>query len=334
MAEQSDVLLKTESLCVDYWTDAGRVRAVDKVSFELHRGEVLGLAGESGSGKSTLAKALMRILGPPGVITGGHIWFEDRDVTEMNEEALRAFRWQQVSMVFQSAMNALNPVSTVGDQIVDTIQAHKPSTSRQAGLERARELLELVGIAPDRVSSYPHQLSGGMRQRVVIAVALALNPTLLIMDEPTTALDVVVQKEILQRIATLKDELGFSILFITHDLPLMLQFCDRVGVLYGGRMAELGPAGGLKNAPRHPYTEGLMNAFPSIDGPKENLKVLKGASLSLLAPPSGCRFHPRCPYATDICSQEHPALTRLSARHEVACHHKLNPTLATGLGRP
>lgn len=323
MAEPSDVLLKLDALCVDYWTDAGRVRAVDQVSFELRRGEVLGLAGESGSGKSTLAKALMRILGPPGVITGGHVWFEGQDVTEMNEEALRAFRWQKVSMVFQSAMNALNPVATVGDQILDTLQAHQPGTSRVDGLARARELLTLVGIAPDRIASYPHQLSGGMRQRVVIAIALALNPTLLIMDEPTTALDVVVQKEILQRIATLKDDLGFSILFITHDLPLMLQLCDRVGVLYAGRMAELGPASDLKDAPSHPYTEGLMNAFPTIDGPKEDLQVLRGASPSLLDPPSGCRFHPRCPYATEVCDQSHPPLSRLSPRHEVACHHQL-----------
>jgi peptide/nickel transport system ATP-binding protein len=316
-----DVLLEIEDLCVEYWTDSAKLRAVDRVSFSLRSGEILGLAGESGSGKSTLAQSILRILNPPGVITGGRLLFQGTDILDMNEETLRSFRWRKVSMVFQSAMNALNPVMTVGDQIADTLDAHadKP-LARTAAESKARELLSLVGIDPGRLRSYPHQLSGGMRQRVVIAIALALSPEVLILDEPTTALDVVVQKEILQEIISLQKTLGFAVLFITHDLPLMLQVCDRVGILYGGRLAEIGPAATLKTAAQHPYTQGLMTAFPSLRGERSGLSGIDGPPLNLAALPSGCRFHPRCPKVIEACGKFQPVETACGDGHHATCH--------------
>jgi len=299
-------------LCVEYVTPTGPVRAVDRVSFEIGRGQVFGLAGESGSGKSTAAMAAMRLLQPPAVITGGEVHYEGRDVLAMGEDELRAFRWKEIALVFQSAMNALNPVLTVGAQIADVIERHENVSSAQA-LERAAELLALVGIESSRLRSYPHQLSGGMRQRVVIAIALALNPPLLFMDEPTTALDVVVQKEILQQIAELKERLGFSILFITHDLSLMLEFCDTVGILYAGRLCEVAPAKELFANPQHPYTRGLMRSFPELHGPKQRIEGIPGSPPDMRSPPSGCRFHPRCSVAIPVCDQEQPQLITLAA---------------------
>lgn len=330
-------LLTVENLCVDYLTPTGPVRAVDRVSFTIGHGEVFGLAGESGSGKSTAAMAAMRLLQPPAVISGGQVFFEDRDVLAMDEAELRAFRWKKIALVFQSAMNALNPVLTVGAQIADVIVAHEKVSQAQA-MERAAELLKLVGIESSRLRSYPHQLSGGMRQRVVIAIALALNPPLLFMDEPTTALDVVVQKEILQQIAELQQRLGFSILFITHDLSLMLEFCDTVGVLYAGRLCEVAPAKQLFTAPQHPYTRGLMRSFPEVHGPKQRIEGIGGSPPDMRAPPSGCRFHPRCAEMVELCRREQPLLMPRSERavaiavgaegeaaapspsHLVACH--------------
>jgi peptide/nickel transport system ATP-binding protein len=314
-------LLEVEDLCVEYWTDSAKLRAVDRVSFSLRPGETLGLAGESGSGKSTLAQSILRILNPPGVITGGRLLYKGADILEMDEEALRHFRWREVSMVFQSAMNALNPVMTIGDQIADTLAAHaKEPLSRTATESKARELLSRVGIDPDRIRSYPHQLSGGMRQRVVIAIALALSPKLIILDEPTTALDVVVQREILQEILSLQKSLGFAVLFITHDLPLMLQVCDRVGILYGGRLAEIGPAEILKNRAQHPYTQGLMTAFPSLHGRHNDLSGIDGPPLNLATLPSGCRFHPRCPKVMEACSKFQPDEIRCGDGHRARCH--------------
>lgn len=318
MSEQP--LLSVRDLSVEYWSAAGEARAVDRVSFDLRRGEILGMAGESGSGKSTLALSVMRMLGPPAVITGGQVLFDGQDVLEMSEEQLRRWRWAKVSMVFQSAMNALNPVLTIFDQIADTLYAHRDDISPEKARSEAVRLVELVGIDPDRLDAYPHMLSGGMRQRVAIAIALALSPPLLIMDEPTTALDVVVQHEILQRITELRDTFGFSILFITHDLPLMLQFCDRIGILYGGRLAELGPSEQLHEHARHPYTHGLMHAMPDVITGDEELHGIPGAPPSLLDPPPGCRFAPRCASAIAACSQTQPPLTEVGAGHVAACH--------------
>ncbi len=312
-------LLEIDDLQVQYITGRGPVRAVDHVSFAIRPGEVFGLAGESGSGKSTIAHALLRTLHPPALITGGRALFNGDDIFELDDEGIEHFRWSQISMVFQSAMNSLNPVMTIGDQITDVIQSHLKLTPKEA-TDRAKQLLDLVGIDPKRIDDYPHQLSGGMRQRVVIAIALALNPPLMIMDEPTTALDVVVQKEIMRQIEQLKEKMGFSILFITHDLSLMVEFSDRIAVMYAGEIVELAPAHELFENPLHPYTQGLMNSFPALSGPKVKLSGIPGAPPDLITPPSGCRFHPRCSKRLAHCDKAVPHLREVTPGHFVACH--------------
>ena len=318
-AKQMKALLDIQGLQVDYMTPGGPVRAANGVSFAVKPGEVFGLAGESGCGKSTVAHAILRILRPPAVITGGHVYFEGDDVLDMTPEQLQAFRWQGASMVFQSALNALNPVLKVKDQIGDVIVKHK-KVSRSAAYKRAGELLELVGIEHGRIEAFPHELSGGMRQRVVIAMALALEPPLMIMDEPTTALDVVVAKDIMQRIEQLKEEMGFSILFITHDLSLMVEFSDRIGIMYAGNIVELAPAKELFNNPLHPYTQGLLGSFPALTGEKKKITGIPGTPPNLLHPPTGCRFHPRCPKVMSHCAQLVPQLQEAAPGHWVACH--------------
>jgi peptide/nickel transport system ATP-binding protein len=315
----SEPLLSIRDFCVDYITESGPVRAVDRVTLEVAPGEILGIAGESGSGKSTLAQALMRILPPPAVISGGYVRFEGRDLLALTESELRTLRWERISMVFQSAMDSLNPVITVGEQIVDTLQAHRSMSGHDARA-RAEELLDMVGIPRDRLGGYAHQLSGGMRQRVGIAIALALAPSLVILDEPTTALDVIVEREILQRIRALQREQGFAVLFITHDLGRMLQVSDRVAVFYAARAVEVGPAEGIARDPRHPYTQGLLRAFPSARRTTEAPTSIPGAPPSLMDPPPGCRFHPRCPLAVDRCRTEEPELRRLAEGRFAACH--------------
>jgi len=266
-------LLEIQDLSVEYVTEARTVRAVDRVSFSIAEREVFGLAGESGCGKSTIANAILRLLRDPAVISGGSVRFAGTDVLALDAEQLREFRWRQVAMVFQSAMNSLNPVMTVGDQIVDIFTTHD-GVSKKTALARAGDLLDLVGIPRDRLRSYPHQLSGGMRQRVVIAMATALRPPLLIMDEPTTALDVVVQQEIMAQIKDLQRELGFAILFITHDMSLMVELSDRMAVMYAGRFVETARSGEIFDTPEHPYTRALMNAFPPMSGPRRRLQGL------------------------------------------------------------
>jgi peptide/nickel transport system ATP-binding protein len=312
-------LLDVRDLRVEYLTPKGPVRAVDGVSFAIQPGEVVGLAGESGSGKSTIAHAITRILHPPAVITGGEVRFRDRDVLAMGDAELSNFRWREVSMVFQSAMNALNPVMTIGEQIADTILAHE-EVPRKEARERAAALLDVVGIDSRRLDAYPHQLSGGMRQRAVIAIALALNPPLMIMDEPTTALDVVVQQEILLQIEELKQQFGFSILFITHDLSLLIEFSDRIAIMYAGQIVELAPAQDIFAAPQHPYTQGLMNSFPALTGPRQRLTGIPGSPPDMLHPPSGCRFHPRCSLVRPMHTRVVPALRETQPGHFVACH--------------
>jgi peptide/nickel transport system ATP-binding protein len=325
---EKTALLTVRDLQVEYRTSYKTVRAVDHVSFEIHKNEVLGLAGESGCGKSTAAHAVTRILKPPAYITGGEIVFnsegsnkgQPRDILRMTDAELRDFRWQHLSIVFQSAMNALNPVLTVGTQIIDAIQAHT-NMPKQKAWKRAEELLDVVGIDPKRITSYPHQLSGGMRQRVVIAIALALNPELVVLDEPTTALDVVVQKEIMQEIQRLKKQFGFSVLFITHDLSLLVEFSDRIAIMYAGQIVETAPSAEIFATPKHPYTQRLMNSFPTITGPRRELTGIPGAPPDLSAPPQGCRFAPRCPVKIEgVCDVIPPELIESAPNHKAACH--------------
>jgi peptide/nickel transport system ATP-binding protein len=339
--QPEQTVLDIRNLHVEYMTDRGPVRAVENVSFNIQPGEVFGLAGESGCGKSTIAHTILRVLRPPAVITGGQILYKGVDVLKMDDMSLEeyrtkilatpdrkeiapsadiieTFRWAEVSMVFQSAMNSLNPVIKVVDQLTDVLMKHEKLNSRQAR-ERAGELMDIVNIDKRRLDAYPHELSGGMRQRVVIAIALALKPSLMVMDEPTTALDVVVQKDILQQIEQLKKDLGFSILFITHDLSLMVEFSDRIGIMYAGEIVELAPAKEILTRPLHPYTQGLLSSFPSITGPKAKLMGIPGAPPNLLAPPKGCRFHPRCQYWDGVETDASPALEEVSPGHWVAC---------------
>ncbi len=319
-APANEPLIQIQELNVEYRTLRGAVRAVENVSFDLYPNEVFGLAGESGCGKTTVANAITRLLKPPAYITGGRIMFRNIDILQMSPDELRNFRWDQLSIVFQSAMNALNPVLTIGNQIIDAMQAHQ-SISYEQARGHAKQLLRTVGIDVQRVDSYPHQLSGGMRQRAVIAIALALNPELIIMDEPTTALDVVVQKQILQEIKDLRDQFGFSILFITHDLSLLVEISDRIGIMYAGKFVEAGPSQDIFSDPKHPYTDRLMNSFPTVHGPRRELLGIPGAPPDLIDPPAGCRFHPRCELAIDgECDQIIPPLIRIGEERDVACH--------------
>jgi peptide/nickel transport system ATP-binding protein len=325
-ATRAPAVLELRKLAVEYRLGDRVARAVDGVDLEIAAGEIVGLAGESGCGKSTIANAVMQILRPPAYIAGGSIVFQGEELNGKTDEELRRYRWRNVSMVFQSAMNSLNPVMRVGDQFVDMMQAHEPVSKRHA-LANAGNLLELVGIDPRRVRSYPHQLSGGMRQRVIIAMALALKPELVILDEPTTALDVVVQREILQQFRQLKQELGFSVLFITHDLSLLLSLADRVAIMYAGELVETAAAAELAASPRHPYTQGLLRSFPPLHGPLTRLTGIPGAPPDLANPPAGCRFHPRCPHCVRDESPlyvrqttERPVLREIEPGHRVACH--------------
>ena len=321
-ATRTETLLELRSLAVAY----GSVRAVDGVDLEIRAGEVVGLAGESGSGKSTVANAVMQILRPPALVTGGSVLFRGEDLVGKSVDELRRFRWRNVSLVFQSAMNALNPLMRVGDQFVDMMQAHERISKRRA-LAKAGELLELMCIDGRRARAYPHQLSGGMRQRVIIAMALALEPELVILDEPTTALDVVVQREILQQVQDLQDELQFAVLLITHDLSLLLETADRIAIMYAGEIVETAPAERLAANPLHPYTQGLLRSFPPLSGPRVRLTGIGGSPPDLRDPPAGCRFHPRCPYCTSANpalsvrqTTERPLLREVEPGHRVACH--------------
>ena len=324
--QREAALLELRELVVEYGVGPKSARAVDGVDLVIHEGEVLGLAGESGCGKTTIANAVMQILRPPAQITGGSITFEGEEILGKSAEQLRRYRWRNVSMVLQSAMNALNPVMRVGDQFVDAMRAHEKIDRRRA-IVRAGELLELVGIDRRRAGAYPHQLSGGMRQRVVIAMALSLEPELIILDEPTTALDVVVQREILQQIEALKRDFGFAVLFITHDLSLLLEFADRIAIMYAGEIVERAPAARLAASPQHPYTQGLLSSFPPLRGPIAPLTGIPGSPPDMTDPPPGCRFNPRCPHCLPgqpalflRQTTERPRLREVEEEHEVACH--------------
>ncbi|HRE27895.1 MAG TPA: ABC transporter ATP-binding protein [Anaerolineales bacterium] len=331
MTEQP--ILDIQNLYVEYLTPRGPAQAVNNVSFSIGAGEVFGLAGESGCGKSTIAHSILRVLRPPAVITGGQIRFRGQEVLEMGDDAIEAFRWRGAAMVFQSAMNSLNPVITVGEQVMDVLETHTKMASAERRA-RAEELFEIVGIENKRLTSFPHQMSGGMRQRVVIAIALALNPALLIMDEPTTALDVVVQKDILRQIRRIKEKMGFSILFITHDVSLMVEISDRMGIMYAGEIVELAKSKEIFNNPIHPYTQGLLSSFPSVTGQKRKLSGIPGTPPDLISPPNGCKFHPRCSKCQPIETECAPRLTEVLPGHWVAAHAGMPlPQIAAGGSR-
>ncbi|MHA1617287.1 MAG: ABC transporter ATP-binding protein [Candidatus Njordarchaeales archaeon] len=312
-------VLRVENLVVRYVTRLGEVRAVNNVSFSLKRGETLGLVGESGCGKSTLGLSLMRLLPKNGYIANGKIYLEGEDIVNMDEALLRAIRWKKISMIFQGAMNALNPVFPVGDQVAEVLMLHERVT-REEAYEIVRELFLQVGLDPSRIKDYPHQLSGGMKQRVVIAMALALNPSVVIADEPTTALDVTIQAQILDLLSKLKRRYGLSMIYITHDLAVIAEIADRVAVMYAGYLVEVGDVFGVFKKPVHPYTKGLIASVPTIKRAKERRLIsLPGAPPNLIFPPPGCPFAPRCPFAKDVCKESVPEPTEIDG-HLVRCH--------------
>ncbi len=314
-------ILDVQHLTTNYRTLRGWVRATEDISFQLGQGEALGIAGESGCGKTTVALSLLKILPSGGKIRKGKIIFDGTDLVPLNENDMRKIRWKEIAIVFQGAMNAMNPVYKVGDQIVEAIRTHQHDVSKDAAMDRAKSLLELVGVEPSRVDNYPHEFSGGMRQRALIAMALAANPKLLIADEPGTALDVIVQAQTLKLMRELREKLGLSMILISHDLSIIAETCNKVAIMYAGRIAEYGDAEAVYDEPLHPYTQGLIKAFPSIKGARTRLSSIPGQPPDLLHPPSGCKFNPRCPYVMDVCHKIDPSLEKHgSGDHYVACH--------------
>ncbi|MGQ9616503.1 MAG: ABC transporter ATP-binding protein [Spirochaetota bacterium] len=313
-----DLILKIEELKVFYHTDEGTVKAVDGINLDLASGERLGLVGESGCGKSTVAMAIMGLIKPPGRIEGGKIIHGEVDLTELSEWEMRMYRLNRISLIPQGAMNSLNPVSRVKDQIIDGIKAHSQDLSEKEMSSRVYELLESVGLKRDVARMYPHELSGGMKQRVCVAIAISLHPQVIIADEPTSALDVVVQREVMETIGRLQQELNVSIILLGHDMGLMAQFVDRLAVMYAGKLAEIGSVKDLFARPLHPYTQLLIASLPTL-GKRGVFKGIPGLTPSLVNVPPGCLFHPRCPSVMDICSREVPTLKEIDGR-QVACH--------------
>jgi peptide/nickel transport system ATP-binding protein len=312
--------LKVEDLKVYYCMRRGECRAVEEVTFTIEKGDAVGLVGESGCGKSTVAFAILRMLPFPGEILGGHIFFNDEDLVEKTEEEMQDVRWTKISMVFQGAMNALNPIIKVSEQITEAIMTHNPDITKEEALERAKELFKLVGMDPDRIEHYPFEFSGGMKQRAMIVMALACNPEFVIADEPTTALDVTVQAQIMQLLRKLVDELGITLMLITHDLSVVAETCKKVIIMYAGKIVEAGTIIDIFQAPRHPYAQGLIASIPSIErSHDQTLESIPGSPPNLLDPPPGCRFHPRCKYVQDICRTDDPQLEKIGDQL-VACH--------------
>lgn len=312
-------LLEARNLKTHFFTQRGVVRAVDGVNLSLDEGETLGIAGESGCGKSTLAYSLIRLVPPPGKIIDGEIIYQGKNILALDEETFRReIRWREISMVFQGALNSLNPMYTIGDQIAEVFMIHKNYSKKEA-LEEAAKLLSLVGIDPERVRSYPHELSGGMKQRVMIAMALALKPKVLIADEPTTALDVIIQAQIINLLKQIKRDLGMSIILITHDLSLIAEISDRVAIMYAGKIVEQGSSEEVFESTAHPYTRALLGSLPRLHGELKELTFIPGAPPDLLAPPAGCRFAPRCSYKFELCEREEPPTIKLGGEHLVSC---------------
>jgi peptide/nickel transport system ATP-binding protein len=314
-------LLEVKDLTTYYSTLRGYVRAVEGVTFSVDKGEALGLAGESGCGKTTIALSLLRILPSGGKIIGGEILIDAIDLNKLSEDDVRnKIRWKKISLIFQGAMNAMNPVYSVGEQIVEAIRLHERGVSKKKAQETVRKLFELVGIDPSRMNNYPFEFSGGMKQRAMIAMAVACNPKLVIADEPGTALDVIVQAQVLKLLKELKQRLNTALIIISHDLSLIADICERTAIMYAGQLAEVGDSVAIFKNPLHPYTQGLISAFPSIRSKRTRMVSIPGSPPDLLNPPSGCRFHPRCKYAMDICKKERPQLLTVEKDHAVACH--------------
>jgi len=315
------VLLDVQHLATYYTTLRGPVRAVEDVTFQLEKGEAMGLAGESGCGKTTVALSLLRILPYNGKIIRGKILLNQKDIVQLSESKIRKdIRWKSMSLIFQGAMNALNPVYKIENQIVEAIRIHEPNVSKSEAVERVGKLFEMVGVEASRAKNYPHEFSGGMRQRAMIAMALASNPDVVIADEPGTALDVIVQAQVLKLLNELKKSLDLSIIMITHDLSLITETCEKLVIMYAGNIAESGDILAIHKKPLHPYTQDLISAFPDIRAEKRRMTSIPGSPPDLLQPPPGCRFHPRCKYAMDICRKEVPKLIEAGKNHYVACH--------------
>jgi len=313
-------LLDIQNLRTYFDTKGGKVKAVDNVNLKIEKGDALGLAGESGCGKTTTALTIIRLLPSNAEVLSGKVLLNNVDLLTMDEEKFRKeIRMKQMSMVFQGAMNSLNPVFRVGDQIRQGILTHE-NIRKEAAWERVRELFSLVGIDPDRAREYPHEFSGGMKQRVIIAMALSCNPDLIIADEPVTALDVIIQAQILELIRRLREKLGLSMIMITHDLSVIADTCNKTAIMYAGKIVERSDSLTIFKHPEHPYTQGLIANFPSVSGDKKSFEPIFGSPPNLISPPTGCRFHPRCPYVEDICRKEDPKIVELKRGHFVACH--------------
>jgi oligopeptide/dipeptide ABC transporter ATP-binding protein len=314
-----DILYSVRNLTVEYTTRAGVVRAVDNVSLDIRRGEILGLVGESGCGKSTLGKALMRLHTGPARIAAGELWFDGRNLMDLSEREMPDVRGAEIGMVFQDPMTSLNPVQRILDHLTETIHAHEPEVSDVEAKKRADELAERLGIRRERLNEYPHQMSGGMRQRVMISLALALRAKLVIADEPTTSLDVIVEAKFLDLLKELQQEFGLTILLITHNIGVVAEVADRVAVMYAAKMAEVGDVNDVFADPKHPYTQGLLRSVPNIRLDEGELYKMGGAPPNLLHPPVGCRFNPRCPHVMDICKAADPAFEPVESDHLASC---------------
>ncbi len=312
-------LLAVENLTVEYWTRKGKVRAVDDVSFSLGKAETLGIVGESGSGKSTLGLSLIRLVPPPGRIVKGHVWLKGKDILKLREDEIRNIRGRRISFVFQDPMTSLNPIKKIGEHFIELIQTHEPNVSREEARKRAEKLLNDVGIQPERIDDYPHQLSGGMRQRVMIALAIALNPYIVVADEPTTALDVIVQAKILDLLKDVQNAYAMALIFITHDLSIAIERCNEILVMYAGQIVEYTNIKEICKNPQHPYTQGLLKSIPNIELAEQKLEGIPGSPPDLLNPPKGCRFWPRCSYAMEKCRKAEPRLIETLTDHLVRC---------------
>ena len=314
-------LLEVKNLKTYFKVRRGSVKAVDDVSFAVEKGEAMGLVGESGCGKTTVSLSVLRILPSNGTIKSGEVLFKNIDLVKLTENEMRTqIRWKGISIVFQGAMNALNPVYKIGDQIVEAITLHEPDVTKGEANKRVEMLFELVGVDPTRSGNYPHEFSGGMRQRAMIAMALACNPALLIADEPGTALDVIVAAQVLKLMKDLREKLNLSMIMISHDLSIVAETCQKTAIMYGGKIVEYSDVRTVFKEPLHPYTQGLMGAFPGIKAAKTRMISIPGSPPDLLYPPAACRFHPRCQYAMDICKTKEPELIDIGKAHCVACH--------------